>query len=124
MCILARSSGNPPSILRMSHPGKQPPHRIMFVHETTHALSKNIKDHRKDQQSAESNTGHLVEAVGDTLTNQPRGSVRRHAVVPKVTEHDGEDAGFNADFAMRVQQVSERNNVDINETEDDEPIDQ
>ena len=123
MCILARSSSDPPT-LRMSHAGKPTPHRIMLVHETTHTLSEDIKDHGKDQQSAESNASHLVEAVRDTLTHQPRGGVRRHAVVPKITEHDGEDASFNADLAMCVQQVSERNNVNVDETEDDEPIDQ
>ena len=96
----------------------------MLVKETTNALSEGVKEHCEDQKSSETNTSHLIEAVGNTLTYQPWRGIRRHTIVPNIAEHDSEDASFNTNLTMSIQQVSERHNVDIDDTEDDKAVDQ
>ena len=92
--------------------------------KTANTLPEGVKEHCEDQKSPETNTSHLIEAVRNALAYQPLRGIRRHAVVPKIAEHDSEDASFNTNLSMSIQQVSERYNVDIDYTEDDQPIDQ
>ena len=73
----------------------------------------------KTNRAPETYASHLAETVRNTLANQPWRGICRQAVVPKVAEHDCEDASFSADLTMSIQWVSERYNVDVDSTEDD-----